>query len=82
MRDLSEAKHDPANHLLSETDAEIEAEAVNTPNGMRVMVTIRTSSATVTIFLRKGNAIAYAAKLNSCAGSIAGRSALEAMQEG
>lgn len=80
--ELTEANHDPANSLLQETDAETEAEFVDTPNGHRVMVTIRTNSTTTTIFLRKGNALALAAKLNERAARIGNMPVTEAMQEG
>ena len=81
-RDLAEAPWDPANRLLKETDSQVLSEFVQTPDGGRVALTIRTSSTTTTVFLRKGNAITVADDINNKAGQIASPGLEQAMQEG
>jgi hypothetical protein len=60
---------DPGNPLLAETPCFMSVTPANTPNGARLMVTIRTSSATMTVLLEKKLAQEWAANINTgCAG--------------
>jgi hypothetical protein len=79
--ELTRAPWDPANSLLAETQAQITAESVGTPDGPRTAVTVRTASTTVTVFLRKGNAIAAAEKIASEASKMPSLTLTDAMQE-
>ena len=71
-RSLYAAPWDPANDLLSEVQAQVTAQAVDTPNGPRMALTIRTASTTVTVFLAKGNALMAADKIREEAGKVPG----------
>lgn len=44
---------DPGNLFLTETPSGLSSTVISTPAGQRLMLTIRTSSATVTVFLQK-----------------------------
>jgi len=72
MNELTRAPWDPANTLLHETTAQLTTEGVNTPDGPRLAVTIRTNSTTTTVFLRKGNALAWGEKITADASRMAG----------
>jgi hypothetical protein len=80
--ELTRAPWDPANSLLHETQAQITAQRVDTPDGPRVVVTMRTASTTCTVFLAKGNAIAAADKIASEAAKLPGLALAEAMRGG
>jgi hypothetical protein len=80
-RELTRAPWDPANSLLEEVQAQITAESVDTPNGPRTAITVRTASTTVTVFLRKGDAITAAGKIDSEARKLPGLSVGEVFQE-
>jgi hypothetical protein len=54
---------DPGNQLLCEQPAQLTTSLVLTPVGQRLAVTIRTTSATITVFLRGKDAKAWAAQL-------------------
>lgn len=54
---------DPGNGLLGETPAQMTTAMVQTPAGQRLMLTIRTPSCTVTVFLAGQDAKAWAAQL-------------------
>ena len=54
---------DPGNPLLGEQPAILFTSLVNTPQGQRLAATIRTPSATVTVFLAGADAKAWAAQL-------------------
>lgn len=82
MRELTRAAWDPANSLLQETQAQITAEAMDTPNGPRLVLTVRTSSATQTVFLAKGNALAAGEKIMSEARKLPGLALADSMMEG
>jgi hypothetical protein len=47
------APFDMGNRLVSEVPAELTTALVNTPGGQRMALTLRTTSATVTVFLTK-----------------------------
>lgn len=82
MVELTRAPWDPANSLLQETQAQFTAQSVDTPDGPRTAVTIRTASTTVTVFLRKGNALDAAEKIASEARKLPGLALADAMREG
>lgn len=82
MVELTRAPWDPANSLLQETQAQVTAQSVDTPNGPRTAVTVRTASTTVTVFLAKGNALDAAEKIASEARKLPGLSLADAMREG
>lgn len=44
---------DPGNMLLTEVPSELSATVIDTPAGQRLMVTVRTPSTTLTLFLQK-----------------------------
>lgn len=44
---------DPGNVLLTEVPSELSTTVIDTPNGQRLMVTVRTPSTTLTLFLQK-----------------------------
>lgn len=65
---------DPGNRYISEVPAELTCGVANTPGGQRVMLTIRTTSATLTVFLDKPTAERWrdilSNELNSMSGLI------------
>jgi hypothetical protein len=63
---------DPGNQLLAETPAQLSTSLVDTPKGQRLAMTVRTPSATVTVFLDGADAKAWAGQLS---GAAAGMSA-------
>ena len=54
---------DPGNQLLSISPAQMTTAKVPTPDGERLMLTIRTTSTTMTVFLTGGDAKTWAAQL-------------------
>jgi hypothetical protein len=54
---------DPGNELLCEVPAQQTVTPVGTPAGVRVMLTIRTTSATVSVILQKADALTWAQNL-------------------
>ena len=80
-RSLTAAPWDPANTLLQETQCQVTAESVDTPGGPRTAVTVRTASTTVTVFLRKGDAIAAAEKISGEAAKLPGLALGDALRE-
>lgn len=63
---------DPGNGLLSEVPAQLTTALVDTPHGQRLAVTIRTTSATVTVFLGSSDARLWAQQLTKDAASVPG----------
>jgi hypothetical protein len=82
MADLTRAPWDPANTLLQETQAQVTVQSMDTPNGPRVVLTLRTASTTMTVFLRKGNALTAAEKIASEARKLPGIMLADALREG
>jgi len=54
---------DMGNPYLSSVESELTTSLVNTPAGQQAAVTLRTTSATVTVFLEKATLKAWAAQL-------------------
>jgi hypothetical protein len=63
---------DPGNALLSETPAQLTLTIATGPLGQRIVMTIRTSSATLTVFLNGADAKVWAAQLDNTAKQISG----------
>jgi hypothetical protein len=63
---------DPGNRYISEVPAELTSAVANTPNGQRVMLTIRTTSATVTVFLDKQTAERWRDMISNEANTLSG----------
>jgi hypothetical protein len=78
---LTRAPWDPANSLLEEVRCQVTAQSVDTPAGPRLALTVRTASATVTVFLAKGNALMAADKIRGEAGKLPGVALAEAFAE-
>lgn len=55
---------DPGNALLAEQPAQLALAVVGTPKGSRLLLTIRTPTSTVTVFLNTADAKMWAALLN------------------
>lgn len=64
------APFDTGNALLGEQPAQLVTGIVATPAGQRLALTVRTPSATVTVFLAGPDAKAWAARLTQDAGSM------------
>jgi hypothetical protein len=64
------APFDAGNALLSEQPAQLVTAVVQAPAGQRLALTIRTPSATVTVFLPGKDAKAWAARLTQDAGAM------------
>jgi hypothetical protein len=64
------APFDTGNPLLSEQPAQLITAVVQTPAGQRLATTIRTPSATVTVFLAGKDARAWAARLTTDSGAM------------
>jgi hypothetical protein len=64
------APFDAGNALLAEQPAQLVTAVVQTPAGQRLALTVRTPSATVTVFLPGPDAKAWAARLTTDAGSM------------
>lgn len=58
---------DRGNAILGETPAVMAVTPANTPAGPRLLLTIRTPSTTLTIFLDRDNALAWARHLRNTA---------------
>lgn len=63
---------DPGNGLLCEVPAQIITAPVDTPHGQRLALTIRTTSATVTVLLKGSDAKLWAAQLTRDAAAMPG----------
>lgn len=63
---------DPGNGLLSEVPAQLTTALVTTPAGQKLAVTIRTTSATVTVFLGGADAKLWAQQLAKDAALVPG----------
>jgi hypothetical protein len=61
---------DPGNALLAETGAQLSTALVQTPAGQRMVLTVRTSSATLSVFLQAGDAKTWAAQISKVAGQM------------
>lgn len=61
---------DTGNALLAEQPAALVTALVQTPGGQRLALTVRTPSATVTVFLAGQDAKAWAARLTQDAGAM------------
>ena len=61
---------DPGNHLLAEGPAQLSCTLVETPAGQRLAVTVRTTSATLTVLLQAADAKTWAASLAQIAGQM------------
>lgn len=59
---------DQGNPLLTETPAVLVTTLMDTPAGQRLAMTVRTTSATVTVFLGGTDAKAWGAQLGDAAG--------------
>jgi hypothetical protein len=81
VRDLTRAPWDPSNTLLAETQVQVTVESMDTPAGPRLVLTLRTSSTTTTVFLRKGNAIDAGEKILSEARKLPGLALADVLQE-
>lgn len=64
------APFDAGNPLLGEQPAQLATALVQTPAGQRLAVTVRTPSATVTVFLAGADARAWAARLTTDSGAM------------
>jgi len=63
---------DTGNMLLSGGPSQLTTALASTPDGQRLITTIRTQSATVTVFLAKEDVQAWAAKLQADADQMTG----------
>lgn len=63
---------DTGNQLLAEGPAQLTTALVATPSGQRLLLTIRTASATVTVFLQGPDAKKWAAQLSADASRMSG----------
>ena len=61
---------DPGNALLAETGAQLSTALVQTPGGQRMVLTVRTSSATLSVFLQGGDAKVWARNIGALAGQM------------
>jgi len=59
---------DPGNGLLAETPAQLSCALIDTPNGQRLALTIRTTSTTLTLLMGHADARAWGAQLGDMAG--------------
>jgi hypothetical protein len=64
------APFDTGNQLLSEQPAQLTTVIIDTPAGQRLATTIRTPSATLTVFLLKKDAGTWSAALAAAAGGM------------
>jgi hypothetical protein len=64
------APFDAGNALLSEQPAQLVTAVVQAPAGQRLALTVRTPSATVTVFLAAQDARAWAARLTADSGAM------------
>ena len=63
---------DPGNQLLAEGPAQISTTMLDTPAGQRLAMTVRTTSATVTVLLGGADAKTWAAQLTTVAAGMSG----------
>ena len=63
---------DPGNPLLAEGPAGLSCGLIQTPAGQRALVTVRTSSATVTVMLSKADAEKWASRIRGAASAMSG----------
>jgi len=63
---------DPGNGLLAETPAQLSTALLDTPAGQRMALTVRTSSATLTVLLGGADAKAWAANISGAAAGMSG----------
>ena len=63
---------DPGNQLLAEVPSQISTTMLDTPAGQRLAITVRTTSATVTVLLGGADAKAWAAQLTAVAAGMSG----------
>jgi hypothetical protein len=63
---------DPGNQLLAEGPAQISTAVLDTPAGQRLAMTVRTTSATVTVLLGGADAKTWAAQLTAVAAGMSG----------
>lgn len=63
---------DPGNQLLTETPAQLSTVLLDTPAGQRLAMTVRTTSATVTVLLAGADAKTWAAQLTGAAAGMSG----------
>ncbi len=63
---------DQGNGLLAETGAQLSTALVQTPAGQRMILTVRTSSATLSVFLQAGDAKVWARQISALAGQMSG----------
>ena len=63
---------DAGNQLLAEQPANLITALVDTPMGQRMALTIRTTSATLTVFLAKADADAWVRNLKTTADAMSG----------
>ncbi len=61
---------DPGNALLAETPSNLVTGLVETPQGQRLAVTVRTASTTLTVLLAPADAKAWAAAVSQAAGQM------------
>lgn len=61
---------DQANALLAPTDAQLATGLVQTPQGQRMVLTVRTASTTVTLFLSRDDADVWAESIRVAAGQM------------
>ena len=63
---------DLGNGLLAETGAQLSTALVQTPAGQRMVLTVRTSSATLSVFLQGNDAKVWARQISALAGQMSG----------
>ena len=63
---------DPANQILAPGPAQLATGVVNTPEGQREVLTIRTGSTATTVFLARDDALAWAENIRSTAMGMSG----------
>jgi hypothetical protein len=73
---------DLGNELLTEVPAQQSVTLANTPAGQRLVLTIRTSSATLTVFLQKPDAVKWGAALTEKAGRMSGAGLITGLPNG
>ena len=61
---------DVANQLLAEGPAQLSAALMSSPTGQRLALTVRTTSATVTVLLSAADAKAWASTITRAAGQM------------
>ena len=66
------APYDTGNQLLAEQPAQLHTALVDTPAGQRLAMTVRTTSATLTVFLQGPDAKTWAAQLTRESAAMSG----------